>query len=210
MSNFRPSPTSSTKCLIAPCPRRILSRYRKRCRDRLVSTLQSFLDSATIPNIWVGCTKSAHRARFDEYGQLVNLNQTGASPRWLRDMFSQHIKKLQETSTDPLLQPSGIRGEYFSTLNAHGFLLDAALFEGENFCVELESKVTQALDEWVSGWFSMDGFRSSSSPRAFRPLAREPEVNTDRTVMEEVSTVESKVERYRMSYFVTRDPCREI
>ncbi|KAH8983114.1 hypothetical protein EDB92DRAFT_1612031 [Lactarius akahatsu] len=94
---------------------RDLARYRKRCRNRLVSTLQSFLDCATLQT-------SGRR--------LPTVVTT-------RHVFTTH--KLQETFTVPLLKPSGIRGEYISTLNTHissqkvSILLDAALFEGRNF-----------------------------------------------------------------------------
>ncbi|KAH9009138.1 hypothetical protein EDB85DRAFT_2283183 [Lactarius pseudohatsudake] len=90
-------------------------------------------------------------ARYDEYGQLVN--QADTSPQWLQDMFSQHIKKLQENFTVPLLKPSGIRGEYISTLNTNVSSQNCQScsmqhsLKGETFCVELESKLTQALDE---------------------------------------------------------------
>ncbi|KAI9441856.1 hypothetical protein H4582DRAFT_1935428 [Lactarius indigo] len=133
---------------------RDLSRYRKRCRDRLVSTLQSFLDSATLQSIWAGCTSTTQTPQYNQYGQLVNQGVASSGwPQWLQALFSQHIKKLQETFTNPLLKPSGIRGEYFSALNTHvssqscqSCSMKHAL-KGENFCVELESKLTQALDE---------------------------------------------------------------
>ncbi len=68
-------------------------------------------------------------------------------------MFSQHIQKLQETFTDPLLKPSSIRGDYFfalithvSSQGCHSCSMKHTL-KGETFYVELESKLAQALDE---------------------------------------------------------------
>ncbi|KAH9024474.1 hypothetical protein EDB83DRAFT_2428361 [Lactarius deliciosus] len=118
---------------------RDLSRYRKRCRDRLVSTLQSFLDSAALSSTWVVCSA---------------VTQGAVLPAgWLRELFSRHVKKLQETFTDPLLKPSSIRGEYISALNTHVNSQNCQscprqhTLKGETLCVELESKLTQALDE---------------------------------------------------------------
>ncbi|KAH9020949.1 hypothetical protein EDB85DRAFT_2120444 [Lactarius pseudohatsudake] len=118
---------------------RDLARYRKRCRDRLVSTLQSFLDSAALSGTWVVCGGVAQG--------------TVLPPGWLRELFSRHIKNLQETFTDPLLKPSSIRGEYISALNTHVNTQNCQncprqhILKGETLCVELESKLTQALNE---------------------------------------------------------------
>ncbi|KAH9058189.1 hypothetical protein EDB87DRAFT_1627043 [Lactarius vividus] len=118
---------------------RDLARYRKRCRDRLVSTLQSFLDSTALSSTWVVCS---------------GVRQGAVLPAgWLRDLFSRHVKKLQETFTDPLLKPSNIRGEYISALHTHVSSQSCQscpmqhTLKGETLCVELESKLTQALDE---------------------------------------------------------------
>ncbi|KAI9443123.1 hypothetical protein H4582DRAFT_2054205 [Lactarius indigo] len=89
---------------------RDLVRYRKRCRDSLVLTLRSFLDSTVMPSsLWVVCTIAGPN--------LVYINPQ--FPDWLRDFVSQHITKMEETFTNTLLNPSRIRVEYLVALHAH-------------------------------------------------------------------------------------------
>ncbi|KAI9450617.1 hypothetical protein BJY52DRAFT_1419488 [Lactarius psammicola] len=125
---------------------RDLVRYRKRCRDGLVSTLQSFLDSNTAPsNIWVVCVNDP----LNSYP----YNKREVFPRWLQDIFSQRTQKLQETFTNPLLKPSSIREAYLAALNTHISSHDCLpcmkvhTLKGETFCEELERKLEQALDK---------------------------------------------------------------
>ncbi|KAH9023509.1 hypothetical protein EDB84DRAFT_1508680 [Lactarius hengduanensis] len=119
---------------------RDLVRYRKRCRDGLVSTLQSFL---VPPNIWVVCTADS----------LAHIPCRTVFPRWLQDIFSRHIQTLQEPFTNPLLKPSSIRGEYLAALNTHITsqnclpCMKVHTLKGETFCEELERTLTQALDK---------------------------------------------------------------
>jgi hypothetical protein len=124
---------------------RDLVRYRKRCRDCLVLTLQVFL--ATPSNIWVVCTSTTQR----DHGER-DLS-SAIFPEWLQDMFSQYIKKLQETFTDPLLKPSSIHDAYLAMLNSHVDLtncnscLMVHTLKGRLFCEVLERKLAQALDK---------------------------------------------------------------
>jgi len=123
---------------------RDLVRYRKRCRDSLVSTLRSFLDSSVTPSsIWVVCNIAGPKLFYS----------TLQIPNWLRDLFSQHITKMEETFTNALLNPSSIRGEYLAALQAHISLSScwpcARLYtlNGETYCEELTGKLAQALDK---------------------------------------------------------------
>ncbi len=125
---------------------RDLVRYRKRCRDGLLSTLQSFLSPNTAPlNFWVACTTDIPNSYPRREVQIF--------PRWLQDILSQHIQKLQETFTNPLLKPSTIRGAYLAALNTHISLRDCVsctrvhTLRGETFCEEVERKLAQAVDK---------------------------------------------------------------
>ncbi|KAH9042214.1 hypothetical protein EDB85DRAFT_1918603 [Lactarius pseudohatsudake] len=116
---------------------RDLVRYRKRCRDSLVLTLRSFLDSTAMPSrLWVVCTIAVPN-----------------SLDWLRDFFSQHITKMEETFTNTLLNPSSIREEYLAALHAHISQWDcfpcakAHALNGDTYCEELKSKLAQVLDQ---------------------------------------------------------------
>jgi hypothetical protein len=115
---------------------RNLARYRTRCRDSLVSCLESLLNSRLPPsNIWVGCP---------------NTSSAGIV-LWLQTLLSGHITKLRNTFTHGLLKPSSLRAEYLVALQAHVTQMDCAfcskvhVFHGETFCVQLNKKLTKAL-----------------------------------------------------------------
>ena len=125
---------------------RDLVRYRKRCRDRFITTLDSFLDSNVTPsNIWVVCTADTIKSYPRREVQVF--------PQWLYNLLSKHRKKLQETFTDPFPNPSSIRGEYLAALDTHIRSQDCIpcmrvhTLKGETFCEELENQLTQALDK---------------------------------------------------------------
>ncbi|KAI0253671.1 hypothetical protein BJV78DRAFT_1191208 [Lactifluus subvellereus] len=117
---------------------RDLARFRKRCRDSLVSCLESLLDSRLPPlDIWVGC-----------------YNTTDASlASWLQAHLSEHIKNLQQTFTRSLLKPSGLRAQYLAALQAHinqtscAFCSRVHVMHGETFCVQIEKNLEKALDQ---------------------------------------------------------------
>ena len=117
---------------------RDLIRYRKRCRDRLVSTLDSFLDSNDQPlNIWVVCTADTLKSHL----------RREVFPKWLYGLLSKHRTKLQETFTKPFPYPLSIRGEYLASLNTHISSQDCIpcmkvhALKGETFCNELSNNL---------------------------------------------------------------------
>ncbi|KAH9166778.1 hypothetical protein EDB89DRAFT_2001682, partial [Lactarius sanguifluus] len=123
---------------------RDLVRYRKRCRDALVSALDSFLDSNVTPsNIWVICTADS----------INSYSRREVFPQWLSNLLSKHRRKLHETFTSPFPSPSSIRGEYLAALNTHISSQDCIpcmrvhTLKGETFLEELEDKLTQALEK---------------------------------------------------------------
>ena len=124
---------------------RDLVRYRKRCRDNLLSTLRLFLDPsyAAPSNIWVVCTADS----------INSYSRSEVFPNWLRDILLQRQQELQDTFTKPLLKPSTIRGAYFAALNSHISsknclpCMKVHALKGEAFCKELESQLKDALDK---------------------------------------------------------------
>ncbi|KAH9020947.1 hypothetical protein EDB85DRAFT_2001975 [Lactarius pseudohatsudake] len=125
---------------------RDLVRYRKRCRDSLATTFDSFLDSNVTPSkIWVVCTADSIKSYPRREVQVF--------PQWLSNLLSKHRGKLQETFTSPFPSPSNIRGEYLAALNAHISSQDCIpcmrihTLKGEKFLEELEDKLTMALDK---------------------------------------------------------------
>jgi len=129
---------------------RDLANFRKRCRDNLVACCESFLQLGQPPfNIWAPCIDFR---QFSRHSQSL-LNQTGASPHWLTQLFQNRLEKSRDAFSKPLLNPQSIRWEYLSVLNDHTSsnpcvsCTNVHAQKGEAFCKELEDKLTQALDE---------------------------------------------------------------
>ncbi|KAF8258572.1 hypothetical protein EI94DRAFT_1754283 [Lactarius quietus] len=115
-----------------------LARYRKRCRDSLITCLDSLLDSRLSPSdIWVGCPNS------------IQSYLSG----WLYNLFSQHLKSLKESFTRPLPRPSNFCVEYLTALQIHISRIDCSfcskvhIMHGETYREQVETKLARALDE---------------------------------------------------------------
>jgi BTB/POZ domain len=124
-----------------------LARFRKRCRDNLVTCLHSFLNPRILQlDIWMSCTNS--RVHSYKSGQ-------GHSPSWLTDFFKQRLTDLDQAFVKPLLNPLNIRKEYMSALQTHTMASNQDIFcvacilvhsiKGETFCTELENRLAKAI-----------------------------------------------------------------
>jgi BTB/POZ domain len=102
---------------------RDLARFRKRCRDNLVTCLKSFLqpDAPGPSSIWVGCP-SASNPKGDK-----------PLPIWLYHALSYKDLKSQEF-THPLPTSSSISERYLTAINTHDELDDC------DFCVRVHAK----------------------------------------------------------------------
>lgn len=128
---------------------RDLAKFRKRCRDKLKSCFESFLEACqSSSNIWISCSG------IDDSSQSSpprKRRSPGSS--WLIEFFRKHLDELCDAFSKPLFNPRNIRGEYLSTLRAHvkssGCVSCAEVhtLKGETFCKELEDRLTQALNE---------------------------------------------------------------
>jgi hypothetical protein len=127
---------------------RELAGFRKRCRDDIVSCLESFLDAHKGPSkIWIGCpkpkaqlsssaTQPSNTSMFSfgqsrvaqPSGELVGSFDFGLSainndkltlPPWLHDLFTQQIGELKQYFTHSLIRPSSIRDKYLAALMKH-------------------------------------------------------------------------------------------
>ena len=88
---------------------RDLIRFRKRCRDNLISCFEAFLNLRISPfNIWTPCTSS------NPYSYT-----TGHSPSWLINIFQKRLTELGQAFTNPLPDTSNIREEYLTALQTH-------------------------------------------------------------------------------------------
>ena len=137
---------------------RDLARFRKLCRDSLVSCLESFLDVRNGPSkIWVGCAlpkvqlpKTRHY-RHNTRPSVDEANKDEPTlPSWLHVLLSQQIGKLRQSFTNALVKPSSIREEYLTALKSHTvqndciFCLKMHTQQGENYCGELYERLTKA------------------------------------------------------------------
>jgi hypothetical protein len=127
------------------CALRDLARFRKRCRDKFITCLETFLEAQGPSSIWAGCPE------FWARKILLGAHTQPNLPSWLYDVFSRNIKDLkQKVFTHPLTTPSTIREEYLTAIQAHAacaFCSRVHKTKGSTFCAELENKLAQAQDK---------------------------------------------------------------
>ena len=117
-----------------------LASFRKRCRENLVSCIDSFIDfqSPRPSSIWVNaCCREIHW----RYGL----------PNWLYQLFSRTQKDLRLGKfTHPLDIHLRIRGEYLAAFESHvdrQVCLKTHVSKGSTFCTELENNLAHAQDK---------------------------------------------------------------
>jgi hypothetical protein len=121
-----------------------LVRYRKRCRDNLVSCLNSFFNVHSRRQIWAGCQKPYAP------GGWGTVPQNGPTT-WLHDFFTSKIVELKNGFTDAISSPSYIIEGYIAALKNHTQSSCNSCVrvpvEVHTFCMELEDELAQALNE---------------------------------------------------------------
>jgi hypothetical protein len=136
-----------------------LVRFRKRCRDKLLSLLESFIDGSDILSaIWFDCISTPPAPESDEV----------VVAGWLRDLISQRIERLKETYTNPLPRHSSLHEEFVTALLIHisetrcPSCVAAHITNGEVFRDQLYVRVSMARDEvcilplsWDCGFYIM-------------------------------------------------------
>jgi hypothetical protein len=125
-----------------------LVKFRRRCRDNLVTCLDSFLEVEPPgpSSIWVGCPEvMPTRAPRERYKQHRIL------PTWLSQLLSRNQNDLKlQKFTYPLDIDSRIPREYFKALQTHldcKFCLGVHATRGLPFITELRDKLEQAGDK---------------------------------------------------------------
>ncbi|KAI9441851.1 hypothetical protein H4582DRAFT_1935406 [Lactarius indigo] len=132
-----------------------LSRFRKSCRDNLVSCFESFLDIDSGPsNIWVGCPQmvsSAASISVDQpSAQPQNATPTATLPTWVHNIITSQVEELKQAFTRPIIKYSSIREKYLEALRGHAgpdrctFCLGVHAMKGEWYCAHLKKALTQA------------------------------------------------------------------
>jgi hypothetical protein len=142
---------------------RDLLRFRNRCRDNLISCLESVLnhhrDHSSL-NVWIPCSKTASSTSTTTARYL---------PAWLSDLFKRLITELHQAFTKPLLNPSSFHEEYLIALQAHltsyNFCVSCAkihTLKGEAFRKEIVDRLALALDKVSTIFNSPTTFGGSS------------------------------------------------
>jgi hypothetical protein len=136
---------------------RDLARFRRRCRDRVVSCLETFLRCHDGPsNIWDSCCQPKE--------PLPVLRSLGHNPDiiagWLHDFISRNVRELRSSFTRPLLEPLSFRKQFLTALQTHIqkssciFCPRQYITEGELYWGQLQNKLTLARDS-VSTLFTL-------------------------------------------------------
>jgi hypothetical protein len=150
-----------------------LVRFRKRCRDNLVTCLESFLNLRDPPfNIWVSCRD------LSSHSYPSRQTQAGCSPPWLTNLFQRLLTDLDDAFTKPLPNPSNIRDEYTSALQAHTIssgniscitCVVVHAMRGEAFCEELKNRLALCISRTKLSCTASRG-RIIRNPRNLIPL----------------------------------------
>ena len=128
------------------CALRNLARFRKRCREKLVTCLKSFHE-AQGTGIWFGCPDTM---TSPSYGCPSRQSRPAVLPSWLRQVLSLNNHSKKQVFVDPLPTPSNIRAEYLKALLGHAscnFCLQVHAKNGPTFCTELGNTLALALNK---------------------------------------------------------------
>jgi BTB/POZ domain len=138
---------------------RDLARFRRRCRDSIVSCLVAFLhcDDA-LSKIWDGCPQPKPKE------PLPTIRLRGRNPAilagWLHDLIARNVRDLQNSFTRPLLDQYNFRKQYLIALQAHikdttcVFCLRQYIMEGESYLEQVQNELTSARHEVGTPIFS--------------------------------------------------------
>ncbi|KAH9020953.1 hypothetical protein EDB85DRAFT_442222 [Lactarius pseudohatsudake] len=129
-----------------------LVRFRKRCRDNLVSFFEGFVDgSVSLSKIWFDCQKTKPQLLYDSQSKRETVKPILA--KWLCDLISQHTNTLKETYTNTLPNSSSLRKEFIAALRTHVSETSCPscpkmyATEGEAFRDQLYYGISKARDE---------------------------------------------------------------
>jgi len=143
-----------------------LVRYRKRCRDNLVSCLDSFFDVRSRYQIWADCRWNGGSSR-------------NAPTTWLHDFFTSKSVELKRGFTHAMSSPSNILEEYLKALKDHTqsgcYTCISVHLEGQTLYKELEDELTQALNEVSVSSGKNPWFFPSPTGKRHRRMRRQAE-----------------------------------
>ena len=119
-----------------------LVRYRKRCRDNLVSSLDSFFDVRSRCQIWAGCQQGSSNGNHDS---------RIAPTTWLQNFFAGKSTELKGDFTHVITSPSNILEEFQTALMNHTqsgcYNCVRVHLAEKTFYRELEDELAQGVNE---------------------------------------------------------------
>jgi len=130
---------------------RELASFRKKCGDKIVSCLESFLDTDGPSKIWVGCPIIDTWAYE---GSLSESTDGRILPPWLQYFFADQIIRSKLHFTQGFINPCSIREKYSAELLKHSpqpsscsFCLMVHAHEGDRYCAVLEQELANAQNQ---------------------------------------------------------------
>jgi len=144
---------------------RDLALFRKRCRDRCLTCLESFLEvhPPGPSSIWVGCPDVMPK------GSLSDPSPPPVLPRWLRQFLSQIISDLKlRAFTHPLDFDTSIRKARLTAFKSHpscDFCSEVCAKKGSKFFTNLSDKLKDARDRVHIQFQCTQGFTSPPEVR---------------------------------------------
>jgi hypothetical protein len=132
---------------------RDLADFRKRCKDNMVTCLDSYLDvqPSGPSSIWVGCPEV-----MPSTSSLEIRQQSRALPIWLNKCLSRCRNDLtSEQLTRPLVLDSKIWTKYNTAYETHSnceFCGEVILWKGSKYIIGLEENLRQAIDKVLHFW----------------------------------------------------------
>lgn len=132
---------------------RDLADFRKRCKDNMVTCLNSYLDvqPSGPSSIWVGCPEV-----MPSTSSLETRQRSRALPIWLNKCLSRCRDDLTSQGfTHPLVLDSEIWQKYHAAYATHrrcDFCSETVLRKGLKYIVGLKRKLRQAIDKVLHFW----------------------------------------------------------
>ncbi|KAH9174332.1 hypothetical protein EDB89DRAFT_2067639 [Lactarius sanguifluus] len=166
---------------------RELSRFRKSCRDNLVSCFEYFLDIDSGPStIWLDCPRRVSPAASVSVDQpsAQPQNPRPTLPRWVHSIITSQIEELKQAFTRPLIKYSIICEKYLEALRKHAapdcctFCLGVHAMKGEWYCAQLKQSLFQARKKACTP-FAFRGYPLSLTTPRHRAFLKTPVVSAD-------------------------------
>ena len=127
-----------------------LVRYRKCCRDNIVSCLDSFFNVRSRCQMWASCQEWFIGRDPENIPRPLESAPRNTPPTWLCSFFTSKSAEIRKGFINAIFSPSTILEGYLVALKDHTQLYCNSCahvhIEGQVFFKELENELTQALE----------------------------------------------------------------